>query len=605
MKTKHPEIFFTLLIFIVGLILVLIIPAGANYDEETYMGRIWEMGLGHIMPNSHLAEGPNMPNGFLTVSYRRQVNLPVIDMDTWKRQWEIKIDWDDFEKHQTRAVYFPTLFMVQAVIMRLFGAHWHFPVLALYYMLRFSYLVMYCLLVYFAIKTIPFGKWLLGILSAAPMCLIQAASVSSDAVIFGVAYLFIAWVIHLATDPVKGMSKKQLLITCLLIIAIGTLKPNTIFLLLLLVIIPRQKINNNKTRLVLIGMTIISIALSVGWSAIASTYFTGREDTNVDTMGQFVSLFTNPLVFFKDLWLTLSTSIRAFYFQAVGVSGYGNWVMPPIVYWLYPIVILLAFFTEQEEIKLTIRQRILVFLTGLINFLAIFVIFFVVETPEGYQGIWGVQGRYFVPFFPLLLLPLLKRYKIQLPKFLPGIALSLVSLACAGVLFMDYHVVCGPSWFSKQACVLPYYKNWDQSTFWNIQMDNETRIRQNLVVQCEQLSHIQVWVNHKDQNATGKIFFLLETMEFEPLQSQWIEAKNIPEYGWMTIPLDPVVQMQNQEIQFEIMHKDGYSIPGLHLAYFPTNEYSRGVIWLNDKGQASDLVFKYGCLDGLSTILKK
>ena len=147
MKKSRPEIFFAVFIFFIGLIFLLITPAGANYDEETYLARIWEMGLGHIMPNSYLNEGPNMPNGFLTISYRRQVNLPVIDMDTLKKQLEVKIDWDDFEKHQTRAVYFPTLFMIQALLMRYFGAPFtssrpgallHAAILLSFYLLSFG-----------------------------------------------------------------------------------------------------------------------------------------------------------------------------------------------------------------------------------------------------------------------------------------------------------------------------------------------------------------------------------------------------------------------------------------------------------------------------------
>ena len=118
MKKQRPENFFTILILILGIVLLLVTPAGANYDEDTYMARIWETALGHIIPNSYLGNGGSIPGGFYNLSYRRQINLPAIDFETIKQQLTVKTDGTDLVAHQTRAKYFPTLFMIQAVIMR-------------------------------------------------------------------------------------------------------------------------------------------------------------------------------------------------------------------------------------------------------------------------------------------------------------------------------------------------------------------------------------------------------------------------------------------------------------------------------------------------------
>lgn len=436
------------------------------------------------------------------------------------------------------------------------------------------------------------------------MCLIQAASVSSDPVIIGISFLFIAWILRLCVEPTEGMSKKDLLITCLLILAIGTLKPNTIFLLVLLFIIPARKSADRKVKIAILVSAIVSVALSFGWSYIASQYFVSRENTDGNTVTQFLSFFTNPLDFLNSLSVTLSKYTLTFIKQAIGVSGYGSWMMPPVIYWVFPIAILLAFFVERSEINLSKRQRVLFGLAGLFNFLMVFVIFFVVETTPGYGSIWGVQGRYFIPFIPLLVIPFFFKSRLQLNPMINIILLSIISIISVGVLFLDFHVVCGSSWFSRQVCSLPNYRNWDPNTFLGIKMDKETRIRQNFVVQCEYLSQIEVWVNKNEGEKGQEELFVLETMDWVPIQTIVIRSEDIPENGWMTINLDPVLQMKNEELQFEILPKDQEGIPLLELGYFPTNEYSRGVIWINDEGQGSDLVFKYNCLDGISTILK-
>jgi uncharacterized membrane protein len=604
MKKQRPEIFFSILILVLGMVLLLITPAGANFDEETYVARIWEMGLGHVMPNSYLSEPERLPSGFYNISYRRQINLPAIDLDTLKRQMKIKIDGNDLMTYQTRAVYFPTLFAVQAVVMRFFGPHLDLPILVLYYLLRLSYLLIYCFLVYLTIRILPFGKWVFGAITIAPMCLIQAGSVSSDAMIFGIAFLFIAWILRLVSNPNEALTKKELLITCLLILAVGTLKPNTIFLLALLIFIPIQRLKHCKAWLIILCAVVVSVAISVGWSYVASQYFMSRDDSGIDSIAQILSFFTNPQIFLKNFWITLSNSLPVFYKQAVGVAGYGYWNMPKIIYWMFPITLVLALLSERIKVNLTVKQRVVFGLVGLFNLLLVFAIFFVVETPLGYAGIRGIQGRYFTPFLPLLLIPFMFTPKFKISQLIIGIVLTVTSIICVVSLFMSYHVVCGYALMTNQPCVLPYYKNWDPSTFEGVTLDKKSSIKQSMVITCRQLDGIQVWVKENQSTAGQEAFFALEMESGELIQSSWIQSDEMPQSGWATIQLDPPVNSLNQALQFEILAKDGIGIPGLALGVFPTNEFNRGLIVLNGKELDQDLVFKYSCADDFSTLLK-
>jgi len=604
MKKQKPEIYFTILVLVLGIVLLFITPAGANYDEETYMARIWEMGLGHIIPNSYLNEDVYFPNAFGFISYRRQVNLPAIDMDTLKRQMQERIDWGDTIPYQTRAVYFPTLFAIQAVIMRVLGAHFSFPILVLYYIIRFSYLLIYCLLVYLTIRILPFGKWLFGALTITPMCLIQAASVSSDPVIFGIAFLFIAWIVKLASNLKEDLTQKELLITCLLIIALGTLKPNTIFLLTLLIVIPAQRFKKNKIWLIILLTSLASVAISLGWSYVASQYFMSRDNTTVNPIAQFLSFFTSPQKFFKALWITLYGNLSAFYKQAVGVSGYGYWNMPKAIYWIFPATLLLAIFSEGTKIVLTIKQRVLFGLVGLFNLLMVFVIFFIVETPVDYTGIWGVQGRYFTLFFPLLVIPFIFNPKFHLSKIIIGTLLAFSSIACVASLFLSYHVVCGYALVSNQPCILPYYKNWDASTFLGVTLDKDTSIKQSAEISCREITGIQVWVKQNQFTVGQKELFSLKNMAGDILQTSWVQSDALTKSGWATIYLDTPVSALNQVLQFEFTPQDGTGLPGVELGYFPTNELGRGSLWINEKVIDQDLVFRYVCTDNISNIFK-
>ena len=601
-KTKHhPELFFTLLILLIGIALILITPVGANYDEDTYMARIWEMGLGHIIPNSYLGDEGSIPAGIYSLSYRRQVNLPAVDIDTLKQQLKVKADGSDLIAHETRAKYFPTLFVIQAVIMRFLGAHLHYPILVLYYLLRLSYLLIYCVLIFLTIKVLPFGKWVFGSMVMLPMCLIQASAVNADAVIFGASFLFIAWVLRLATTTKDEFSITDLVISCLLIVSLGTLKPNSIFLLPLLLIIPFKILKKNNAWLPFLIATIASLSLPVIWNFLAPDLI---ENPGVEPAKQALSFFNSPQIFINSLWKMLSGSLPTYYKQVVGVAGYDYWNMPKILYWAYPAVLLFALFSERSEVNLTIKQRILSGLVGLFNFLLIFVVFYVVVTPFGATRIEGIQGRYFVPFIPLFILPFLFTSKIHVNKFIIGTVLTICSLICAASLFMSYHVVCGYAMATNQPCTLPYYKNWDPSTFLGITLDNSTEIKQSAVITCKELTGIQVWVIENNSAEGVQEFFSLETVSGETLRTSWIHSDVLPQNGWVTIPIDPPLSSLNYELQFELTPEDGTGIPGLELGRFPTSEFKRGALWLNGKETDNDLVFKYTCADDFTTILK-
>jgi uncharacterized membrane protein len=601
MKKQRPEIFFSILILVVGMILLLITPAGANFDEDTYVARIWEMALGHVIPNSYLGSPERLPSGFFTISYRRHINLPAIDVETLKQQLKLKIDDNDLMTYRTRAKYFPALFVIQAAIMRFFGPHLHYPILILYYLLRLSYLLIYCLLIFFTIRVLPFGKWVFGTLAVFPMCLIQAAAVSPDSLIIGISFLFIAWIIKIAGTEKEDLSIKELIVTCLLILALGTLKPNAIFLLPLLIIIPIKLLKKNKVWIALLVTTLISVSIPVIWSLLAPELL---ETTGIEPAKQLVTLFTNPQVFFNSLWVMLSNSMPIYLKQVVGVAGYGYWNMPKIIYWIVPASLILALFSEPAKISITIKQRILIASVALFNFFMIFLVFFVMITPVGVTRIDGIQGRYFEPIIPLFILPFMFTSTKHLHKLIIGAVLTLSSLFCAASLFMSYHVVCGYAMVNNQTCVLPYYKNWDPSTFLGIELEKNTQITQSAVITCKELTGIQVWINKNESDNGQREFFVLETEGANPLRTTWISSETLPQSGWATIPIDPPLNSLNTALQFKLTAKDGIGIPGLTLGRFPTSEFGRGSLWINGKETDNDLVFKYTCADDLAEIFK-
>lgn len=606
MNLKKPEIVFTLIILVVGLALIVITPIGANFDEETYVARIFEMGLGHIMPNSFLGEGRNYPLALFSNSYRQDVNLWPVDGPTWLAQSKVRMDWQNREfdtllGYTTRAVYFPTLFALQAPIMRYMGPRFDIPIVFIYYALRLSYLLLYALLVYLALRLIPFGKWVLGVIAIAPMSLILASSVSPDPVIFGVIFLFIAWIMHLINDSTNQISANQFLTTGLLVLAVCSLKPNTFFLLFLLLALPRSKFKHKWHSWGLVGISALGVAMSLGWTYLASQVVFNQHAMASDSLPRFWSLFLTPQIFLKALFQTIGSNGIAYLIQMVGVSGYGYWQLPTFVYILFPVAILAAFFIEEKNNTLNSKQKWWFFSVGILNFLVIFVLFFVVDTPIESPIIPGVQGRYFLPFLPLLLLPLVfeKRIKGARLVFL-GLS-GVISIVVLLTLFVNYHVLCGGSRLTGNPCKLPYYKNWGTETFLPVKLDKGAALYQNFIADCQTITKVDVWPIVNTTGPTNQVEINVRNGARELLSAVSFTTFGIPVNDWYSVDIPDVENMKGSALTIEILPAENNDASNFSLGVFPTNEYTKGELFIQNAvtGKSTtagnDLIFKIQC----------
>ena len=605
-KLGQPEIFFPLIILVVGIISIIITPLGANFDEETYIARIFEMATGHIMPNSFIGSGDNYPLVLLSDSYRQDVNLWPVDGPTLLDQAKDKINWNSANSgslinYKTRAVYFPTLFVLQAILMRIMGIWFNFPIIIIYFTIRFSYLLTYVILVYLALRIIPFGKWVLGAIAVGPMALITASSVSPDPIIFGICFLFAAWILHLVDQSAILISRKQLLITCGLILAICTLKPNYIFLLFLLFALPGQGFLKKKDIIVLVFVCLVGVGISLGWTYLASSVYFNQLNIPNDSAPRFWSLFQTPGVFIKSLVQTLARNTNIYLIETIGTTGYAYWRLPGFVYFLYPLTILLTFFVEENHNFLTTKRRLIFFLTGWLNILVIFILFFVSNTPLTSPTILGVSGRYFIPFILFLLLPLVFVKHIRFIKPIAITLIELIFISSTVTFFIDFHIMCGETLITHKTCKLPYYKNWGPETFIAEELSQGDALSQNIIVDCHTVSHVELWPMKNDLTDEDELILNLRSGSGELLSTASFSPVGIQVNQWYSVDIPDIVGMKGSAITIEIIPAEGDDLSKFSLGVFPTNEYTKGELFIKDgaTGKSStadnDLIFKYQC----------
>ena len=591
--------FVLLVIFVTGTFLLIITPMGANYDEETHIARVWEMSLGHIIPNSLYHETDFFPRVFFDSSFRRFVNFPVIDLETWKEQASLQIDFNDYMKYTTRGVYFPTIYAVAAVVMGITARLFDLPILYVYYAIRLSYLLIYCLFVYLTLRVLPTGRHLFGVIAMAPVAIIQSAAISADAFVFGVSFLFTGWVLHLLAIPEKTLSRRQLVITLLVILAVGTLKPNAIFLLLLLFILPRSLHLTKTQKWALFVTALISVAISASWSFVAAQFFLARDDAGKDPIGQFLSILKDPAGFVQMFAFSIKAGWWRLMMQSIGIAGYGYWVLPKFIYLLYPAVLVLAIAADDSDFKLSWRQSLFFALVALFNVFMIYVIFYIIETEVWAEEINGIQGRYISPYFLLFFSAFLLFSTKKLPKMrlLTGAAMLVIAGFTAASIFYDYHMPCGAFRFTSTPCTLPRYKNWDITSFESYSPSSTLKIEEVFTPRCNAVNSVGIWIN--DNPAGNDAPYTVSLMDSDRQVIRTVEASSqtTVKNGWMDYPFEVIPGSVNKEYTVVITSPVPAGEMTLQMAAFELNEFVDGFLQINGNsgGYAPDLVIRYGC----------
>jgi len=607
MTKWRVEIFFAVMILVFGAVLVMITPFGAGTDEETHFARIWEMSRGVLIPNQYLSTGPYYPFTFYQISYRQDVNENPVSWEAWKAQLSLKISWDDMLNYNIRARYFPTFYLPQAFIMGVLGRVLDTPVAFIYYIERFSYLFIYVILIYLAIRIAPIGKWLFGVLSIMPMSLILASTVSADSMNNGFVFLFIAWVLYMnSAQKSPVFSRKEWWITALLTLAMCTLKLNALPLLLLIFLIPRNKLGPQKWFIAFIIFALLSVlVVGMGWNYITSSFLlnTGANDT-YSAMGQLAKIFADPLHFIDTLATSIFTQAPGYLRAWIGVSGYDYWVLPALVYWLAPLLILAAVLNEGITNFFNRKKRIFLWITFVIVFVGTWILFYLLyDTVPGTQQISGVQGRYFIILGPVLMLPLLPaRVLLNIKKIWLQVGAILIAVMTVGALFLVYHVSCGSAYYTPGLCVLPKYKNWSPQTSLSQTIAPSTTVRQTFVPACNDVSQIGLWVKQKRTSPDPLLVEIQADDSPDPVMSKIVSQEEIPSSGWLIIDFPAVTNLMKKNLTIEVTPASVQGNPLIDLGYSSTNEYLNGSLTIQNLAQDGDLLFRYGCRAGLENL---
>ena len=389
-------------IFVYSLFLFLL-PLFTAHDELYHWFRAYEVSEGRLLSEVN----DNKAYSHLPVSIAQINNekLRNIDYRSIKESLEVKTDeTQTLYDMRTVAIYSPVQYLPQATGIFIARQLTDRTLIMAYFGRIFNALFA-IVMIYFAIKIIPFGKRIIYTIAFLPIAIEGFTSLSADAITISAAILFISYILMLVYDKkIKIIRKRDVFIISILCSILAFCKIVYIPLIFLCFLIPKNKYKDKKwyyiTNLLIV---IICIFFNLGWLKIASSYLALYSTTSVQT----TSILSHPFNYIQIVLYTFFNNFQRYIFTMLGNElGWEEFIHPlsiiPVSYLI--LLIINALFDKQSNNKLHIKENIVFGLVSLLIGALIFTSLYVQFTKPGNIEIAGIQGRYFIPVLPLLLL---------------------------------------------------------------------------------------------------------------------------------------------------------------------------------------------------------
>ena len=274
---------------------------------------------------------------------------------------------------------------------------------------RFTGLLAYGIICYFAIHRLKSGKMILAMVLMMPSCVFLAANYSYDpGVIAGMAISCSYWIAQWQ-EPDQRLRKKDVAVMLAGMLFACYVKAIYFPVFLLLLFLPEGKLPDRKQQrsyriLVLLAMVLIMLHILVplGQSGGEGD---SRGEGNVNTFGQIQFILQNPLAYLEILWHFLQGYLDPNRMGGLvcsyGYQGGGDNAV------LVLILMALVTFTDAPEDRLRLRVGIRAFGEVLLfgSLVLMITAMYAWFTEVGSPLIDGVQNRYMIPFlFPAMAL---------------------------------------------------------------------------------------------------------------------------------------------------------------------------------------------------------
>ena len=276
-----------------------------------------------------------------------------------------------------------------------------------FYLARIFNALFFAVLMFIALKEMPFNKGALAVIGLLPMSLHLSGGCTYDVYTIGLTLIMFARLVRLIYSK-GGLSTKDFVTTLIICLLAIPYKIVYFTVPLIALLIPKERFKNGKRRAICVSAIILAGLLGIAALQIPARLgrLTGAEEgiiENTYTLGMPVK---NPIGTVKLLFNTLCITASWYYETMLGrFLGWLEFGLPSIYVVVFTLLLFVAFIKKEDEpAPLKAGGRLLCALCAFITVIVTMLLLCIGWTPAGSPFIQGVQGRYFIPILPLVML---------------------------------------------------------------------------------------------------------------------------------------------------------------------------------------------------------
>jgi len=420
-KSLPVEKVFLFISLLFGVLYVFILPPFQSVDEGMHFYRTYQISTGRLIAKKVDNKiGDKLPKSLSTFYELYVPFIKNIDKKTNKNDivhiFKIPLEKDNIihTEFTNTALYSPICYLTQlpgVAIAKAIKA----PLAGIYYAGRLSNLLSYCLLVYFAIKIIPFFKLPLMVISLMPMSLSLAGAFTCDVAVLGLNFLWIAMILRfiISSKEDDGKIAVRIIIAAFLAFLISLTK-SYILLLPLIFLIPPKTFKTRKQYILFMASVIFAaIAGLTLWSLCIKGLTLNMNTTCADAASQIIFIKSHPLHYIGVLLKTFIIKTPRLIITMIGVLGWQDVKLDWITYIIYPFLIYFSVSADNFNFTLYKWQKYLIIVNTIIGTVITYTSLYLMWSPVGNDVVLGLNGKYFIP----MMLPLLLLFKKSTSKF--------------------------------------------------------------------------------------------------------------------------------------------------------------------------------------------
>lgn len=282
---------------------------------------------------------------------------------------------------------------------------------------RMFTMAFYLLCLYWTIKIAPIGKELLMVVALMPTTLQMAVSFSYDSTVLALCFLYTGVLLYLTLEA-KSVTWHHIVLLALLFAWAAPAKLVYVGLAFTLLIIPGEKFAKRYWKYVSVAIVIFAGAVMILLTRFQTVVTIGSSTGGMlveQTTYSVSYLLENPSKIVSVIYGTIIGQGTYYLETMIGQNlGWLEIMIPGyIIYGFWTVLIISAIRKTTEKQVLSAGQRLWIFLVlaGVASLVGLALLFD--WTPIESNYVYGIQGRYFLPMLPLLLI-LCKNIQIEM-----------------------------------------------------------------------------------------------------------------------------------------------------------------------------------------------